>query len=83
MRADALRDNTAWRRLVAEVVRRGIKLGTFGDKYDPDKIAVLTIAAADGMGIPLSLADPEITPAGAVQDVMAALRDMLSPDRRG
>jgi AcrR family transcriptional regulator len=81
MRADALRDNTAWRRLVAEVVRRGISLGTFSARYDPDKIAVLTIAAADGMGIPLSLADPQITPAGAAQDVMTALRDMLSPGR--
>ena len=81
MRADALRDNTAWRRLVAEVVRRGIELGTFGGRYDPDKIAVLTIAAVDGMGIPLSLADPEITAASAAQDVMTALRDMLSPGR--
>ena len=34
MRADALRDNTAWRRLVAGVVRRGIELGTFSDRYD-------------------------------------------------
>jgi AcrR family transcriptional regulator len=79
MRADALRDNTAWRRLVAQVVRRGIELGTFGTAYDPDKVAVLTIAAADGLGIPLSLADPDITPAGAVQDVMAVLRALLRP----
>jgi AcrR family transcriptional regulator len=79
MRADALRDNTAWRRLVASVVRRGIELGTFGGTYDPDKVAVLTIAAADGMGIPLSLADPDITPASAVQDVLAALRELLRP----
>src|ERR1700757_5273972 len=41
MRADALRDNTAWRRLVAEVVRRGIELGTFGGAYDPVTVAVL------------------------------------------
>jgi hypothetical protein len=41
----------------------------------------LTIAAVDGMGIPLSLADPQITAASAAQDVMTALRDMLSPDR--
>ena len=81
MRADALRDNTAWRRLVAQVVRRGIELGTFGGTYDPDQVAVLTIAAADGMGIPLSLADPDITPASAVRDVMAALRELLRPDR--
>ena len=79
MRADALRDNTAWRRLVAQVVRRGIELGTFGTAYHPDKVAVLTIAAADGLGIPLSLADPDITPAGAVQDVMAVLRALLRP----
>jgi AcrR family transcriptional regulator len=79
MRADALRDNTAWRRLVASVVRRGIELGTFGDTYDPDKVAVLTIAATDGMGIPLSLADPDITPASAVRDVLAALRELLRP----
>jgi hypothetical protein len=31
------------------------------------------------MGIPLSLADPEITPASAVQDVLAALRELLRP----
>jgi AcrR family transcriptional regulator len=80
MRADALRDNTAWRRLVAQVVRRGIELGTFNGRYDPDKIAVLAIAAADGMGIPLSLADPDITPASAARDVMAALRELLRPD---
>jgi len=79
MRADALRDNTAWRRLVADVVRRGIELGTFGGTYDPVKVAVLTIAATDGMGIPLSLADPEITPASAAQDVLAALRELLRP----
>jgi AcrR family transcriptional regulator len=81
MRADALRDNTAWRRLVAEVVRRGIELGTFGGRYDPDKVAVLTIAAVDGMGIPLSLGDPDITPSGAAADVQAALRELLRPER--
>ena len=64
MRADALRDNTAWRQLVASVVRRGIERGAFSGRYDPDTIAVLAVAAADGMGIPLSLGDPAITAAG-------------------
>jgi len=80
MRADALRDNTAWRRLVAGVVRRGVELGTFSGRYHPDKVAVLAIAATDGLGIPLSLADPGITPASAAQDVLAALRELLRPD---
>jgi AcrR family transcriptional regulator len=79
MRADALRDNTAWRGLVAQVVRRGIESGAFGGRYDPGQIGVLTIAAADGMGIPLSLADSVITPASATRDIMAMLRDLLRP----
>jgi AcrR family transcriptional regulator len=79
MRADALRDNTAWRRLVADVVRRGVERGTFSGRHDPDKVAVLAVAAADGLGIPLSLGDPEITGPGAVQDVLAALAELLHP----
>jgi AcrR family transcriptional regulator len=77
MRADALRDNTAWRRLVAGVVRRGIERGVFTDRYDADMVAVLAVAAADGMGIPLSLGDPDITAASAVRSVMATLRELL------
>ena len=80
MRADALRDNTAWRRLVAEVVRRGIKRGAFSGRHAPDKVAALVIAAADGLGIPLSLGDPDITAPGAAADVLAALREILRPD---
>ena len=38
---------------------------------------MLTIALVDGVGIPLALGDPELTPAGATADVMAALADLL------
>src|SRR5947209_2417018 len=68
----------ALRRLVADVVRRGVELGRFGS-VQPDKVAVLAIALVDGMGIPLSLADPEITAPSAAQDVLAALREILRP----
>jgi len=47
----------------------------FSDGYDAAKVAVL--AAADGMGIPLSLGDPDITAVSAVPDVMATLRELL------
>jgi AcrR family transcriptional regulator len=77
MRADALRDNTAWRQLVAGVVRRGIERGVFTDRYDANMVAVLAVAAADGMGIPLSLGDPDITAASAVRSVMDTLRELL------
>jgi hypothetical protein len=33
------------------------------------------------MGIPLSLGDPDITPSGAAADVLAALRELLRPER--
>ena len=83
MRADALRDNTAWRQLVADVVRRGIERGTFDGRHDADMVAVLAVGAADGMGIPLSLGDPDITARGAVLHVLAALRELLSPGGPG
>jgi hypothetical protein len=44
-------------------------------RHDAGNVAVLAVAAADGMGIPLSLGDPDITAASAVHDVMATLRE--------
>ena len=76
MRADALRDNDAWRRLVADVVRRGIEQGTFGP-VQPDKIAVLTIAPWTGWASRCRW--PTRGQPGAVQDVLAALRELLRP----
>ena len=78
MRADILRDYDAWRRLVADAVRRGVEQGRFGP-VQPEKVAVLAIAMVDGMGIALALGDPEITGPGAVQDVLAALAELLRP----
>jgi AcrR family transcriptional regulator len=78
MRADTLRDYDAWRRLVADAVRRGVEQGGFGP-VQPEKVAVLAIAMVDGMGIALALGDPEITRPGAVQDVLAALAELLRP----
>jgi AcrR family transcriptional regulator len=79
MRADTLHDYADWRRLVADAVQHGIDQGNFRGTHRPEKVAVLTIALVDGMGIPLSLGDPEITVSGAVQDVLATLRSLLLP----
>ncbi len=77
MRADILRDYAAWRRLVADAVRRGVEQGRFGS-VQPEKVALLAIALVDGMGIPLALGDPSVGP-GAVRDVLAALAELLRP----
>ena len=79
MRADALEDYRAWRRLVADAVRHGVEQGRFGAEHAPETVARLAIALVDGMGIPLALADPDLTGPGAVQDVLAALRELLRP----
>jgi AcrR family transcriptional regulator len=79
MRADTLRDYAAWRRLVTDAVRAGIRGGQFTTTRDPERIAVLAIALADGVGIPLVLGDPQVTPAQASQDVLSALADLLRP----
>jgi AcrR family transcriptional regulator len=80
MRADALEDYRAWRRLVADAVRHGVEQGRFAAAHPPETVAKLAIALVDGMGIPLALADPDLTGPGAVQDVLAALRELLRPD---
>ncbi len=79
MRADAVRDYGAWRGLVAGVIRRGRAAGRFAPRQSPESIAVLTIALVDGVGIPLALGDPQITPDGAVRDVLATLDALLRP----
>ena len=79
MRADALRDYAAWRGLVAEAVRLGLASGRFAAHLAPERIAVLTIALLDGVGVPLALGDPQVTEAGAIKDVLSALDQLLRP----
>jgi hypothetical protein len=53
------------------------RAGVFTDRHDADMVAVLAVAAADGMGIPLSLGDPDITAVSAVHNIMATLRELI------
>jgi hypothetical protein len=55
-----------------------VEQGRFG-AVEAEKVAVLAIAMVDGMGIPLALGDPKVTGPGAVQEVLAALRELLHP----
>ncbi len=41
---------------------------------------MLTIALVDGVGIPLVLGDPEVTPDGALAEVLSALGELLRLD---
>jgi hypothetical protein len=77
MRVDALRDYAGWRELIADAVRMGAASGEFRPDVSPEQVAVLTIAMADGAGIPLALGDPDLTVASAIQDVLATVAAVL------
>jgi AcrR family transcriptional regulator len=79
MRVDALRDYDGWRALVAAAVRLGTDSGEFAPAAGPDQIALLTIALADGAGIPLALGDPGLTVDSAIRDVLTAVRGLVRP----
>src|ERR1700689_3550554 len=52
MRADALEDYRAWRRLVADAVRHGVEQGRFGTGHPPETVARLPPARGGGGGPP-------------------------------
>ena len=79
MRADALRDYAGWRRLVADAVRLGVERGRFTTALSPERVAMLTIALVDGLGISLALGDPEMTVTTAARDVLTTLAALLHP----
>jgi AcrR family transcriptional regulator len=81
MRADTLRDYAEWRRLAADAIQLGIETGRFTTSLSPQRLAVLTIALIDGLGIPLALGDPEISVPAAAEDVLSTLAALLQADR--
>ncbi len=76
MRTDVLEDYAAWRRLIADAVQAGNADGRWS-VTDPERVAVTTIALIDGMGPPLALADPAVSPAFARRAVLDALASAL------
>jgi AcrR family transcriptional regulator len=77
MREDVHRDYARWRALIAGEVRAGITVGRFHTGLPPERVAVLALAVLDGLGIPLAVGDPEVSPAEARRTALAALADLL------
>jgi AcrR family transcriptional regulator len=77
MRADVLKDNAAWRAVIAGAVTAGLESGAFRGGADPERIAVLTLALVDGVGLPLALGDGAVPPAVARETVLGTLAQIL------
>jgi AcrR family transcriptional regulator len=82
LREDVLLDNAAWRDLIAQVVRDGVRSGVFESGVDPDRVAVQAVALFDGIGLPVALGDPAVAQVAA-ELVLDALATLLGHDRPG
>ena len=81
MRTDVHRDYAAWRALVEDTVRAGVATGRFDPRQSPARIALVTIALIDGLGVPLSVADPAVPPDGARESLVSTVAGLLGVER--
>ena len=81
LREDVLADNAAWRDMIAQAVRDGVRSGDFTAAVDPDRVAVQAVALFDGIGLPVALGDPAVSTA-ATDLVLDALGVLLGYARR-
>jgi AcrR family transcriptional regulator len=55
------------RGLIADIVREGQAAGEFGPEADPDEFALLLSGLLDGLGVQVTLGQPDVSPARMVQ----------------
>jgi AcrR family transcriptional regulator len=59
------------RKLIADIVREGQKEGTFDTGADPDEFALALSGLMDGLGVQVTLAQPDVTPERMVERCLA------------
>jgi hypothetical protein len=62
VRGNYFRLNRRERRLIAEIVRAGQAEGEFTRDVDPDDFALALSALMDGLGVQVTLGQPDVTP---------------------
>jgi AcrR family transcriptional regulator len=62
VRANYFRLNRRERDLIAEIVREGQANGEFSQDADPDEFAMTISALMDGLGVQVTLGEPDVTP---------------------
>ena len=71
VRQNYFRLNRRERELIAEIVREGQAAGEFTGDVDPNEFAVTLSALMDGLGVQVTLGEPEITPERMVERCLA------------
>jgi AcrR family transcriptional regulator len=59
------------RKLIADIVREGQKEGTFDTGADPDEFALALSGLMDGLGVQVTLGQPDVTPERMVERCLA------------
>lgn len=70
------------RRLIAEIVREGQQAGEFNDQTDPDEFAMSLSGLMDGLGVQVTLGQPDVTPRRMIERCLALASTELGCDLR-
>jgi AcrR family transcriptional regulator len=68
------------RRLIAKIVREGQENGEFTKQSDPDKFALSLSGLMDGLGVQVTLGQPDVTPQRMVERCVALASSELGCD---
>jgi AcrR family transcriptional regulator len=71
VRSNYFRLNCRERSLIEEIVRSGQADGEFSEDVDPDDFALALSALMDGLGVQVTLGQPDVTPARMVEQCLA------------
>lgn len=70
------------RALIVEIVRAGQRAGEFDDDVDPDDFALLLSGLLDGLGVQVTLGQPDVPPARMVERCLAMASHELGCELR-
>jgi AcrR family transcriptional regulator len=70
------------RSLIAEIVRAGQRAGEFSGDADPDDFALVLSGLLDGLGVQVTLGQPDVTPARMVDCCLALASSALGCELR-
>ncbi len=71
VRSNYFRLDRRQRELIAEIVREGQAAGEFGSETDPDDFALMLSGLMDGLGVQVTLGQPDVTPVRMVDRCLA------------
>jgi AcrR family transcriptional regulator len=70
------------RELIADIVREGQQTGEFSSDADPDEFALVLSGLLDGLGVQVTLGQPDVTPARMVDRCLMLASGELGCDLR-